>query len=110
MHFRVGATGASCDEVCSGVGEACARDWFLYLDRCAVARAAFPQSTSCREVHRASAPVAVDHLGEVLVSRDGRSDPPTCLARPTGAASGRRLCGYEPRSHTLVLSAKQGRS
>ena len=40
----------SCSKVCQMAGNLeCARDWFLFLDRCAVAQAVFPEGR-CTEV------------------------------------------------------------
>ena len=105
VTFFVGR--ASCVKLCgeNGGGAVCARDWFAHIDRCSAAQAVFPQGR-CSEVYKPTAPSFEARTSEVLVSRDTKSDPPTCEADPNPRES--RLCACVPAGHTRTEATHAG--
>ena len=108
IAFETGAE--SCSAVCGlkgGGGEyVCARDWFLYIDVCNVAKSALPD-LRCLEVAQAWAPAALPHTGQLMVSKDSKSDPPTCEAH-VASSKAVRLCPCLPRARSRSPAAGQG--
>ena len=82
----------NCVSVCASTGGACARDWFVHVDRCALALAAFADATTCATSTAPSVPSEKDSF-TVFVG-GSLSDPPTCEADPPPGA--RRLCPCVP--------------
>ena len=106
VSFLLGA--GNCIEVCAGArggARACARDWFVHLDQCAVARAVFTQGR-CVEVPRPSAPGYDGRRREVLVSAFPRIEPPSCEALP--APEDTRLCPCTPTGNLRPPPAAPG--
>ena len=80
----------------------CARDWFLYIDVCAVAQKALPD-LRCSEVSQAAVPAGLKSKGELHISRDTKADPPTCEAKPQPEAQ--RLCPCVPEAQARAADA-----
>ncbi len=98
ISFHAGKN-ETCSALCKSKHSRCARDWFLFIDVCAVAQKAFP-GLRCAELSAASVPTAMRERGELFISRDSRADPPTCEAAPS--TGGERLCPCVPvsKEHT----------
>lgn len=98
----------SCNVLCASAipeGGVCARDWFVHIDACSAAKAAFPQSR-CIEGTEPHAPgySRVGVTDEVLVSRDSKSKPPSCGAM--SPAGGQRLCGCVSGNRARPIGSK----
>jgi len=101
ISFHVASN--NCDSVCQSAGKVCARDWFVFLDRCDIAKKVFPEGT-CSFAFYPDMPFYDKTTKEIFVSKDTKLDPPTCDAAPLGGRSAERLCPCVPTSHARAAA------